>query len=421
MGKHKFQWAGLDTAANIFPCTSTKRDTMVFRFTCELTEEVQPQLLQQAIDEAIEAFPNYRAVLKRGLFWYYLESSDLRPIVRAEYKDPCAPLYDEDVHTLLFEVTYYGKRINLEIYHVLTDGSGAIEFLRLLVYDYLLLAHPKELAGVEALDYDASETQRMDDSFERYATRQKGPKAPPKLPAYRLRGPMTADNRLSVIVGTVPLSAMLELSHRYHCSLTVLLCALLTSAIAEEMTVEQRAKQGVVLAVPIDLRKHFRSASARNFFGVMDVSYLPAKGDGSLEDMVHSFKEQFQHGLTPELLQFRVNQYMGLIRLPITRITPLAVKNMVMRLGYHATDRAETAAVSNVGVIRMPAALSPYIRKFDVFVSTAKLQLCITSYHDLMTLGFSSGFVSTDIQCRFFRALAAHGVPVEVDADLLEE
>ena len=66
-------WQRLDNAAKIFPSNSTKSDTKVFRFCCELTEPVDPVLLQPALEATLESFPLYRAVLKRGLFWYYFE------------------------------------------------------------------------------------------------------------------------------------------------------------------------------------------------------------------------------------------------------------------------------------------------------------------------------------------------------------
>ena len=40
------------------------------------------------------------------------------------------------------------NRINFEVYHALTDGTGAMNFITELVQDYLILAHPEvELAA----------------------------------------------------------------------------------------------------------------------------------------------------------------------------------------------------------------------------------------------------------------------------------
>ena len=62
-------WSRLDNAAKIFPPTSGKADTRVFRLSCTLTEPVDPDPLARALSDAMIDFPSFRYVLKRGLFW----------------------------------------------------------------------------------------------------------------------------------------------------------------------------------------------------------------------------------------------------------------------------------------------------------------------------------------------------------------
>jgi len=80
------EWSRLDNASKFFAATYSERDEKVFRISCELFEEVDPEILQQALDETIERFPYYKSVLRRGIFWYYLEDSDIRPLVEKEDK-----------------------------------------------------------------------------------------------------------------------------------------------------------------------------------------------------------------------------------------------------------------------------------------------------------------------------------------------
>lgn len=134
-------WRKLDNTALLFLADNGSRDTKVFRFYCELNEDVVPDKLQQALDRTIERYPLFQSHLRRGLFWYYFEESEQKPEVTEEYKDPCAPIYVRDKKQLLFEVTYYKNRINFEVFHALTDGTGATEFLRELVKQYLLAEH----------------------------------------------------------------------------------------------------------------------------------------------------------------------------------------------------------------------------------------------------------------------------------------
>ena len=60
-------WSRLDNAAKIFPPTVRGADTRVFRLSCELTEMVEPQLLERALADTLERFPHMQMVLRRGV------------------------------------------------------------------------------------------------------------------------------------------------------------------------------------------------------------------------------------------------------------------------------------------------------------------------------------------------------------------
>ena len=72
------KWYQLDNAAKIIPSTARGGNTRVFRITCELKEEVDPQILQNALDQTIIDFPHFNCVLRKGLFWYYLDARNLQ-------------------------------------------------------------------------------------------------------------------------------------------------------------------------------------------------------------------------------------------------------------------------------------------------------------------------------------------------------
>ena len=142
------KWRKLDNAALAFPLV-----TRVFRFYCQLKEKVNSDILQQALDQTMEKYPLFQAVLRKGLFWFYLERRDIHAIVKEEKRPPCSSLYIPDKKTLLFQVSYYKNRINFEVYHALTDGTGAMNFLSELVQNYLILAHPStDLPRVEHME-----------------------------------------------------------------------------------------------------------------------------------------------------------------------------------------------------------------------------------------------------------------------------
>lgn len=132
------KWRKLDNAALAFPLVTGKDDTRVFRFYCELREAVDEEILQKALEETMEKYPLFQAVLRKGLFWFYLEHRDIRPVVKKEKKPPCSRLYIPDKKSLLFEVSYHENRINFEVYHALTDGTGPCIFWRSSWQNYLI-------------------------------------------------------------------------------------------------------------------------------------------------------------------------------------------------------------------------------------------------------------------------------------------
>ena len=414
-------WYKLDNAAKIFPPTSSESDTKVFRLCCELYEEINEKFLQSALDRAIENFPSFRCVLKRGMFWYYLEQSDIRPIVKKEEAPPCSKIYLQR-RSLLFDVTWYGKRINFEAYHSLTDGTGALQFLRVLVLYYLKLAHPNKMKDVAELDFDGSDTQKAKDSFDKYYNREKGSSKSQNIVAYRIKGMREAEYRLNVIEGRVSVQEMLSKSREYDTTATVLIIALFIRAIHAEMNVRDMRKP-VVIAVPVNLRNFFDSKSTRNFFGLINIQYdfsNNQNNQAALEDILNTVKKGLDENLNQEYLQIRLNKLIKFERNFLIRIVPLTIKNIVMNFATFLAERGVTAAVSNIGKIAMPDEAKSHIKLFNVFTATKRIQMCICSYQDNMMISITSPFVSKDIQCNFFRQLTDMGLTVEISANDLK-
>ena len=130
-------WYKIDNVAKVFLATIGKRATRAMRVSCTLKEDVDPALLQEAVLSAIEDRPQMQVRIRRGVFWHYMEDTNLLPEVREEDDRICPILYTPKKTMLHYKVTYFGKRINLDISHVLTDGTGAVEFLNIIVLDYL--------------------------------------------------------------------------------------------------------------------------------------------------------------------------------------------------------------------------------------------------------------------------------------------
>ncbi|RZT00602.1 hypothetical protein [Cuneatibacter caecimuris] len=417
----KTRWRNLENAAKIFPATSNKKDERVFRFVCELKEEVEPGALQGALDLCIQEFPMFSCVLRKGLFWNYFESTDIQPKVREEYKVPCSQLYVRDQKSLLFEVTYFGKRINCEMYHALTDGTGALAFFRVLVYHYLREAHPEEVRGpVASVLADATAEEMEEDSFEKYYGEGREVTDIPAYRSFQLRYRRLEYGSLRLIQGTLSVKEALSQARQRGVTLTVFLTAVYLCAIAKELAPRQKNKI-VSLMVPVNLRSYFPSKSMRNFFWWIDIGYNFEGWDGDLEKVVSFVGGFFKKELTRERMAARIYGLMKFERNPLVRILPLALKQAALYLGTNMKPSGNTAIFSNIGKIVMPQECSPFLEQFEVFTSTPKVELCMCSYGDKLSLSFTSSYVDTRIERNFFRILTDLGIKAEISAWSPEE
>lgn len=406
-------WRSLDNAAKLFSAASSPKDTRVFRFYCELKEEVKEEILQEALNQTIQKYPVFLSVMRKGLFWHYLEKSELRPVVREEYKEPCSSLYVRDKKTLLFEVTYYEKRINFEVFHALTDGTGATEFLRELVKNYLYLIHEEDLEPVELSNQYLTVKDQEDDSFSRYYDPDFPRKKKKKIRAVQIKKGGKGYEELQINEASMSVKELLGIAREKKVSMSVLLTAAFICAIHEEMS-RMQEKKPVILMVPVNLRKIFPSDSMLNFFGYIEPGYQFGGGKDSFEDVLEAVKLYFQENLSKEHMAGRMNELIAIEKHKILKWAPLELKNRCIRAGAKMAEQEVTAVLSNMSVVKMPEDSAQYIEKFGVYTSTNRTELCICSFQDTLSLGFTSRYDSTNIQRNFYRILKELGASVKV-------
>ncbi len=409
--KQTKDWIRLDNAAMMFPAGTSRRNTRVFRFTCELAEEVDPELLQRALDLAVQTSPGFLYTMRSGLFWHYLERINDKPLIHVEKFTPCAAIYSPHRKRLLFYISYYRRRIHAEFFHALTDGTGALLFTRRLVMIYLRLAHP-ELADVELPDGGAPLSRQAEDSFRKHY--RKGARMVKiKQPrAFQIPGHHTADNFYRIVEGVVSASAVKELAHKYGTTVTGLLGALYIRAVGSTMTAQQKERLPVCISVPVNLRQYFESETMRNFFVTTTVTYSFAGGDGSLEDILRVIAEAFKRNFTKEALAERMDSMGMLERSGAIRPVPLVIKDAAIGISKHANERGETAVLSNVGRVELPEAMRPYVNLFSATSATSNMHLCVITCGDEMSLCFSSSLEECDVPRELLRALTAEGLEV---------
>ena len=403
MEKGYSKWRKLDNAALAFPLVTGKNDTRVFRFYCQLKETVDGEILQRALDQTMEKYPLFQAVLRKGLFWFYLERRDIHATVKQEKRPPCSSLYIPDKKSLLFQVSYHNNRMNFEVFHGLTDGTGAMNFLEELVQNYLILAHPEtELPRVEH-EEEITPRDQEEDSFSQYYSSEIPRNKEKKTAAVKLKGEKLVHSDMDITEVILNVKETLAKARSYGVSITILLTAMLLCSIQEEIP-RNRQKKPVTLMIPVNLRNYFPSQSMGNFFGWIEVGYV-FEEDTSFEEVLSSVKQQFQEQLQKDRIAMNMNGYVRIEKNPFVRAVPLEIKKFFLMAGANLGSRSITAVYSNIGIIRLPEEYKEYIERFGIFASTDSLQLCSCSYGEQLVLGFTSKIPDDSIQRNFMKML----------------
>lgn len=111
------RWHRLDNTGKIFPMIANENLSNVFRISVVLKHEIDPVLLQQALEDTLPRFKGFKVKLKRGFFWYYFEGNKRTPYIEKENTWPCRYIDPKSNQLYLFRVSYYQCRINLECLH----------------------------------------------------------------------------------------------------------------------------------------------------------------------------------------------------------------------------------------------------------------------------------------------------------------
>ncbi len=414
------RWDKLDNTALIFPVIAGEGATNVYRISVSLNEEIQPELLQEALDIVLPKFNGFNMRLRTGVFWYYFEENGKpAPRVVPETQFPCRYIRANKNNRYMFRVTYYKCRINLEVFHVLADGMGGMTFIRELTYQYLRLVHPQLREQASDSLSDATSLNR-EDSFVKNYKRSK-PSGFKREKAYLIKLDKLPAGEFGVMHGLINIPEIKQVArNKYNASINEYLVALFAWATYVQCLNKMPTKKPIRIAVPVNLRPYFNSVTTKNFFVPVSAEFHPTKDDYTFEEVVEIIKESLHKQINKEHLEDLFSYSVSNQKNNLLRIVPLPLKNIVMRYVYNQSALANTTTITNVGQVEVEPLYEPYINMIRSFIPMSKGQSIkgtINSYKDTLVLTFSSTLSDTSVQRGYFRKMAEDGINVRVETN----
>ena len=473
------RWRRLDNTGKLFAAVTGEDLSNVFRLSAVLTEEIRPDPLHRALELTLEEYENFRVRLRKGFFWDYFETNNWEPLVEEETGVPCKYIDPHENRRFPFRVSYYQNRINLEVFHGLTDGLGGLNFMKALTENYLDVVSGQDLkvqAGEEIQTGDAGrkdvllgDGSRKSGNGERSAAETAGNQVSggtsesgqaagraaangrangstskkskasareadgylknyKKRPARRyktkkalpIRGACMPLDGQSVIHGTVPLSELKEKSRSYGTSITKFLAAAMLWSIIQIYSDGKKLKRPAALNLPVNLRGIFDTETLSNFFSITNLYWPEGPAPEQFEDVLSLISSQMDQQVVRERLEEIISYNVSNEKKWYVRIIPRAVKHRALDVMFRRSSRSHTMTFSNVGQVVLRPEHEERVKEIQAMIGVSgrqRIKCAVVTYQGNVMLTFTSVMTDSRLQDYFFHFLETLGLHVQLESN----
>lgn len=410
--ENKLTWRRLDNSAKIFPMSTGEKYSTVFRLSAVLKNNIQPEILQKAVISALEKYEAFKVRMKAGLFWYYLEENNKEPIVEEEKDYPCKYINPRKNRGYLFKVTYFKNKINIDIFHSLTDGNGGTTFFREIIYTYLEICYPKDLKQenrtARKIEYD------IEDSYIKNYDKKMHSNLPNHR-AYELKGKKLKLGAISAIHQIIDAEQLKKECARYDTSVTQYLTAVLMYAIYQE---NYKGTKPLKVCIPVNLKKYYPSKTISNFFSFVMLESERQKDN--FDKIIDLVKKEFKEKLSEEEILKTMSDTVKLGNNIFIKLIPLILKNIIVRLSYLEIRKHSTITYSNTGRVGIMGEYQKYIDYFMVLISpdpVEKIKCSSCTFENKIVFTFTSILNNNKIEKAFYEFLTNRGIEVNIESN----
>ena len=209
---------------------------------------------------------------------------------------------------------------------------------------------------------------------------------------------------------------------KYGATITEYLNSVLLYALLNKQFLDPHIRlYPVRIALPVNLRRFFPSRTLRNFITMVYPSIDPRLGNYTFEEIVTEVRNFMRYYINEKFLRGDITTNAATKRNPFIRIVPLFIKDIVVRTFYRRVqDRNSSAGLTNMGALKVPEDMKPYIERFDIYMGqpfSSRTNCAIVSFEDTLTVNFASCIIEADVERLFFRKLVEDGIQVKIESN----
>ena len=333
----------------------------MYRISALLNEQVDADILQTAANDVLPRFPTMKVELRKGFFWYYFGENTAEFKVAPEITYP-GQMIKTKRRNYLFRILYQDRRVIMETFHSVTDGTGAFLFLNTLLRRYFELKG-KPVTGYDGcLNYlDKPAAEEIGDSFIKTADfKTFAPRKESK--AYHMKLAKSERGVLWVTYGTASVSQIKEAAKKHNVSIGPFIAAAFMYAInkCKESRPNNTKNKQIKLSITTDMRRMFNSRTARNFAMYMNMG-VQCGAETTFGDILAELSKKYAI-FDREYCLSVINSNVRTQKNPLVALMPLFIKVPAMRFSFMLFGEGlNTTTYSNLGTIETPPEFKNYI------------------------------------------------------------
>ena len=413
MDKNFAQNHPVDNSALIHLALHNTWHTNCFRLVAHLKKSIQPAKLQKAVDALAPRFPMLAAGIRQKGKAFVVTPQTEHLYIRWDH-EALAYMSMEEIRDCALRVLYGPRHIAIEVFHSLTDGNGALQFLKALLAEYLG-------TSAEPVSLDAA----WEDSYQTHA--EEKPTSMPGGASYLLPAAPEDEQKIYQTTLNFSVKELLAVTRAEHTTITAFFTALFAQTAMKQQQYEKEISGETLLPVqvmvPINLRKQFASDSLRNFSLYALPKLPPEAADAPFSEIVQSMAVQIQTQSAKSRLRAAIATNVALEQK--TAHFPLWMKCAALRTGFEVCGgRSSCITVSNLGQVTLPDCIQQELERLD-FMLTPRVHSpynCgIVSQGDTLSLTITRRGEDRGVEKRFASLLVKQGIiPVVVEEEILQ-
>jgi len=324
----------------------------------------------------------------------------------------------------MFRVLVADNKISVEFSHILTDGTGAFEFLKTILARYFEIRGtvlPSDFVFMKA--GDIPDKEEFEDAYNRFFDPEI-PASVKRPKAFHLPFKNARDHRFDVLNAILKAKQLKSIAKDKGVSITVYLTSIYLMALQEVFeetggTRKHHKAQKLCVEIPINMRNIYPTRTMRNFSLFVMPGIDRSLGHYTFDEILKTVYHQMHLETDEKLVNKMLARHVGSERKLIIRAIPLFVKSLFLRLSYYSLGSSQySGVITNLGRVVLPPEIEQHLNCLAFTPpppnKLIKVSCGVISMGDKLVINFGNITETKDLERRIVKHLVNDGLDIKL-------